>query len=177
MSRRVKYALIAVAIFILTLVGEQLSRRFHYPLGEHSYAFFFLLLPFIVFLALREIRKKDYSGQLTFGKAFRSAILICAIVSVLVGLSYLVYMLAFEQDRAAEILRRTMENNERAGMSQEQLDAARRSLELTTNPFIGAMIMSFGTLLYGVFLSLACSGLMRVGSVKSETGSSRDAAA
>jgi uncharacterized membrane protein len=132
-------------------------------MGEHTYALFFLLLPFIVFLALLELRKKEYAGRLTFANGFRGAILICAITSVLAGVVYLIYVLTFEQERSAEIIRRAMESNEQSGMSQSQLQDARRYLEMTHSPFLGGFLMAFITLLYGVFISLACSGLLQIG--------------
>jgi hypothetical protein len=119
----------------------------------------------LVYVGIRNYRDKYNGGIISFGKAFKTGILIVLIASTIYVAAWLVDSIFFIPDFADKYAANTIQNLKASGAGQIEIDKQTKEManfiRLFKNPFFNAMMAYVEILPVGLIVTLISSFLLK----------------
>lgn len=139
--------------------------------GEHLesgmiYGYASMLLAFsLIFVGIKNYRDRYLDGVISFGKAFKTGILIALIASTFYVLTWQVCYFFFMPDFGEIYGAYVVEQLKKSGASQIQIDAKIKEMtefaRMYKNPFFNAMLTYCEILPVGLVISLVAAAILK----------------
>ncbi len=143
------YGLTSIAISLFTILTD-LQQNFVISVLNMLVMIAFLVMPMQYF-------KSQNEGFISFGQGMGIGSIVSAVSSFLSGFFILVYYRLIAPKKFEEILEKTRESWEKAGMNEEQIQVA----EKFTTPEVMFISAFIGGLIFGVLLSLVVAAIVQ----------------
>jgi hypothetical protein len=119
----------------------------------------------LVFVGIRNYRDKYGGGVISFGKAFKTGILMVLIASTIYVIAWLVDYYVFIPDFAEKYAANTLDNLKASGASQAEIDKETKEMadfvRMFKNPFFNAMMTYAEILPVGLIVTLISSLILK----------------
>jgi hypothetical protein len=119
----------------------------------------------LVFVGIRNYRNKYNAGVISFGKAFKTGILIVLIASTIYVIAWLIAYYFFMPDFLEKYSAYTLDKLKASGASQVEIDKEIKEMasfaEMYKNPFFNAMITYMEILPVGLVVVLISSFILK----------------
>ena len=119
----------------------------------------------LVFVGIRNYRNKYNAGVISFGKAFKTGILIVLIASTVYVIAWLIAYYFFMPDFLEKYSAYTLDKLKASGASQAEIDKEIKEMasfaEMYKNPFFNAMITYMEILPVGLVVVLISSFILK----------------
>ena len=119
----------------------------------------------LVFTGIRNDRDKNYGGVISFGKAFKTGILIVLIASTMYVVAWMIDYYFFIPDFMERYSTHMLEQMKASGASQAEMDKQAAEManfaEMYKSPFFNAMMTYMEILPVGLVVTLASSLILK----------------
>lgn len=119
----------------------------------------------LVFVGIRNYRDQHYNGVISFGKAFKTGILIALIASTLYVVSWLIYFFFFSPDFIDKYSARQLDELRASGAAPAEIDKQAKEMAnfaiMYKNPFFNALMTYLEILPVGLIVTLISAFILK----------------
>lgn len=117
----------------------------------------------IIFLGIREVRDKDGSGFMTFGKGFSTGMVIAVVGGLITTVYTYLYFTVLNPGMITYIKMKQEEEMIKRGMSESDVEAMAKAgtLDIWTSPGMMCVFVLLGVLLLGLVISLISAAILK----------------
>ncbi len=137
-----------------------------YVMGVIKPPFWVSLLQYVIIVAgiiygTKKFRDEDLGGEISYSKALGFGILICVFASVIVGIYMIIFMKVIDPEFMNKMMAVLEEEYAKAGLSEEQIDAAMGMVSKMQSPVIMAIGTVFSFSFMGTIFSLVTAAFLK----------------
>jgi len=149
---------VGIALIVLSLLT--------YIMGVIKPPFWVSLLQYVVIIAgiiygTKKFRDEDLGGEISYSKALGFGILICVFASIIIGIYMIIFMKIIDPEFMNKMMAVIEEEYVKAGLSEEQIDAAMGMVSKMQSPIIMAIGTVFTFSFMGTIFSLVTAAFLK----------------
>ena len=137
-----------------------------YMMGVVKPPFWVSLVQYLIIIGgivygTKKFRDEDLGGEISYSKALGFGILICIFASVISGIYTVLLMTVIDPEFVNKMMAVLEEEYVKAGLSEEQIDAAMKMVSKMQSPIIMAVTNVIGFAFMGTIFSLITSAFIK----------------
>jgi len=114
-----------------------------------------------IFMAIKTHKERDLGGYITFGRSFATGMWTSLFIALLVAVWSFLLFTVVDPSLAETIQSLSIEQMEEQGLSEEEMEASMGFVSMFTSPTAITLMGFFGTLLWGLILSLIVGAILK----------------
>lgn len=114
-----------------------------------------------IYMGIKEYRDTELNGYLSFGQGFKSGITIAFIAALIACVFTFIYLTVIDPGFIDKIMAMTEEQWEKQGLSEEQMDGARKLTDIFMTPWAFTLITIISVVVWGLIKSLVAASLLK----------------
>lgn len=144
-------ALVSIIFSLLpTLLGVKQGGPVNYALSFASFVIMFLVL----LNSMKQYREEELGSYMSFGRAFRFSFFVFIIASFIGSIFFFIQIQFITPGMLDEMMNTQIAEMEKRGMSEEEIEMGMKMTGMMSSPAILALFAFFGSLIWGVIISL-----------------------
>jgi hypothetical protein len=137
-----------------------------YIMGVIKPPFYVSILQYVIIIGgivwgTKKFRDDDLGGEISYSKALGFGILICVFASIISGIYTILLMTVIDPEYMTKLMSVIEEEYVKAGLSEEQIDAAMKMVGKMQSPIIMTITSIFGFAFMGTIFSLVTAAFLK----------------